>query len=164
MMGEIIHSFLTILGTFSVVSDGTSLIRVYLPSENLPPMDEGRDCITDMAESEINEFLSGGRMDFDIPFEREGTEFQKAVWDAILHIPYGETRTYSEIAAETGHPNAARAVGTACRRNHVPIIIPCHRVVPSGGGCGGYIGGATMKRRLIAFERETGGIPRIDLG
>lgn len=81
-----------------------------------------------------------------------GTEFQQSVWKALCDIPFGQTRTYSEIAEAIGRPKASRAVGGACGRNPVAIIVPCHRVVASGGGLGGYSGGLHIKKQLLAIE------------
>jgi O-6-methylguanine DNA methyltransferase len=83
--------------------------------------------------------------------EQKGTEFQKAVWREILKIPFGEVRSYGEIAAGIGNPNAVRAVGTACGRNKCPIVIPCHRVVAKSG-IGGYEFGVKVKRKLLELE------------
>ncbi len=82
-----------------------------------------------------------------------GTPFERRCWDALLSIPYGETRTYGEIARGLGNPEGARAVGSANHKNPIPIIIPCHRVVNTGGGLGGYGGGLELKRRLLALEQ-----------
>lgn len=81
-----------------------------------------------------------------------GTEFQQAVWKALCHIPFGQTRTYSDIAAAIGRPKATRAVGGACGRNPIAIIVPCHRVVGSGGSLGGYSGGLHIKEKLLEIE------------
>ena len=106
------------------------------------------------AAAQLNEYFSGKRRDFDLPLSYGGTEFRTSVLDALREIPYGETRTYGEIAESIGSPRAYRAVGTACAENPLPIVIPCHRVVPSSGGIGSYAGGSSMKRRLLDFERE----------
>lgn len=162
-MGEAIHSFLTLLGRFSVVSDGSAVTHLYFPTDNLPAMESGEDGIASQLERELNEFLSGGRTYFDVPFRLEGTDFQLDVWDAMCQIPYGETRSYGELAEMAGHPGAARAVGTACRLNPVPIIVPCHRVLPASGEVGRYSGGSEMKRRLLEIERG-GGVAHIRFG
>lgn len=90
---------------------------------------------------------------FDVPLELEGTPFQRAVWSALQRIPYGETRSYREIAAEIGRPPAARAVGQANRANPVALIVPCHRVIAAGGSLGGYASGLELKRFLLDLER-----------
>lgn len=97
----------------------------------------------------------------DIPLDITGTAFQRRVWEALRHIPYGEVRTYGEIAAAIGSPNAVRAVGTACGANPVGLVIPCHRVVPKGGGVGNYGFGPDRKRVLLAREgASVSGLPR----
>lgn len=90
---------------------------------------------------------------FDVPVELAGTPFQRAVWSALQRIPYGETRSYREVAAEIGQPMAARAVGQANRANPVAVIVPCHRVIASGGSLGGYASGLELKRFLLELER-----------
>ncbi len=101
---------------------------------------------------ELLEYFAGTRTEFTVPLSPAGTDFQRAVWRALQGIPYGETRTYGEIAAAVGRPGAARAVGTANHRNPIPIIIPCHRVVGSNGQLCGFGGGLDLKRRLLELE------------
>ncbi len=114
-------------------------------------VDEETDALADAA-AQVMEYRSGRRRIFDLDVHVEGTDFFLEVIGAIERIPFGETRTYAQIAEEAGSPRAYRAVGSACGANPVPIIIPCHRVVPSGGGVGGYAGGAALKRRLLELE------------
>lgn len=104
------------------------------------------------AKCQLEEYFAGGRKTFDLPFLAEGTVFQKKVWQALLQIPYGETRTYGQIAAAVGSPKGARAVGMACNRNPVMLVIPCHRVIGSNGKLVGFGGGLPMKERLLAVE------------
>jgi O-6-methylguanine DNA methyltransferase len=103
---------------------------------------------------ELDEYFAGKRQTFDIPLDVPGTPFQKAVWKATAAIPFGTTVTYGDIAAKIGRPRAVRAVGTALGKNPVCIIVPCHRVVPKGGGIGQYAYGTDMKQWLIDFEKE----------
>lgn len=107
--------------------------------------------ITEMAAKQVVEYLEGRRHIFELPFVLQTTPFQKRVLDAVSRIPYGQTQTYSRIAAEVGSPRAARAVGMANARNPLPLVVPCHRVVASSG-LGGYGGGLDMKRRLLDLE------------
>jgi len=102
---------------------------------------------------ELEEYFAGTRARFAVRCAPEGTAFERRCWDALLAIPYGETRTYGEIARGLGSPEGARAVGSANHKNPIPIIIPCHRVVNTGGGLGGYGGGLDLKRRLLALEQ-----------
>lgn len=89
---------------------------------------------------ELREYFAGERGEFAVPVRPGGTEFQRAVWDALRRIPCGRTRSYGELAREVGRPGASRAVGQANARNPVPILVPCHRVVAADGGLGGYLG------------------------
>jgi methylated-DNA-[protein]-cysteine S-methyltransferase len=98
-------------------------------------------------------YARGEIKEFALPLDPQGTPFQRAVWAALLRIPYGETRTYGEIAAAIGHPGAARAVGMACRSNPIGLIIPCHRVVGGDGTLTGYAGGLDLKATLLQHER-----------
>jgi len=104
-------------------------------------------------QKQVYEYLDGKRRMFDIDIELEGTDFQKAVWGEMLKIPYGETRTYTEIAEAICKPKAVRAVGTACGQNKLLIIVPCHRVVAKNG-LGGYALGLEMKQKLLDLEKE----------
>lgn len=106
------------------------------------------------AHEEMTEYLAGERTVFDLPLEPEGTAFQKKVWDALPSIPYGETRTYEDIAVKVGNPKACRAVGLANNKNPIWIVIPCHRVIGKNGSLTGYGGGLEMKAALLALERE----------
>ena len=105
-------------------------------------------------KQQIDEFFAGERKAFDLPLAPMGTEFQKKVWAALEEIPYGETRTYGEIAAAVGNPKAARAVGMANNKNPIAIIIPCHRVVGANGKLVGYAGGMERKMFLLELERK----------
>jgi O-6-methylguanine DNA methyltransferase len=102
---------------------------------------------------ELDEYFSGARHEFTIPLDLRGTAFQLACWQALLSIPYGETCSYGDIARAIGHPQAFRAVGMSNNRNPVAIIVPCHRVIASGGSLCGYGGGLEIKRQLLALER-----------
>ena len=105
-------------------------------------------------KDQIIEYLNGQRKNFDKVEYKDGTVFQRQVWDEISKIPYGETRTYRDLAIAIGKPNAVRAVGTACGANRFCIIIPCHRVVGSNGGLGGYAYGLEIKKKLLELEKN----------
>ena len=92
---------------------------------------------------------------FDLPLRMQGTPFQQKVWAALREIPYGETRSYGQIAAQVGNPKAGRAVGMANNRNPIAIIVPCHRVIGANGSLTGYAGGLNVKQELLALERRT---------
>ena len=105
------------------------------------------------AAAQLSAYFAGELTDFTVPFElRNGSEFEQAVWAEIAKIPYGEMITYGAIATALGDPGAARAVGTACNHNPVPVIVPCHRVVGAGGKMVGFGGGLDRKRRLLELE------------
>ncbi len=105
------------------------------------------------AHAQLRAYARGELKEFSLPLDPQGTPFQRAVWAALLKIPYGETRTYGEIATAIGHPGAARAVGMACRSNPIGLIIPCHRVVGGDGTLTGYAGGLDLKAKLLQHER-----------
>ena len=113
------------------------------------------DSAFDEARAQLAEYFDGRRRQFDLTMQFSGTEFQMAVLDALREIPYGETRSYADIAEQIGRPRAVRAVGAANGRNPLPILIPCHRVVGSDGSLTGFGGGLEVKRQLLALEAET---------
>jgi methylated-DNA-[protein]-cysteine S-methyltransferase len=118
-----------------------------------PPGPRARDPLLSVAAAQISEYLVAARRAFDLPLaEVNGSDFEHAVWDQIAAIGYGEMRTYGEIARTLGDPGAAQAVGTACNRNPLPIIVPCHRVVGAGGKLVGFGGGLPRKRFLLELE------------
>lgn len=104
------------------------------------------------AEQQLNEYFAGTRTLFDLPLDFSGTEFQRKVWHALLEIPFGETRTYAQIAQQVGNPKAVRAVGAANGRNPLSIVAPCHRVIGSKGDLTGFAGGLAVKKFLLGIE------------
>ena len=104
------------------------------------------------AEKQLNEYFAGKRTSFDLKLDFAGTEFQKKVWKALLEIPFGETRSYGQIARQLGSPNAVRAVGAANGRNPLSIVAPCHRVIGSNGDLTGFAGGLHTKKFLLGME------------
>lgn len=106
------------------------------------------------AVQELDEYFSGSRRSFDLPLSPQGTEFQRRVWKALCDIPYGDTRTYGEIAAAVGNGRACRAVGMANNRNPIAILIPCHRVIGADGKLTGYAGGLQTKEFLLCLEHK----------
>ncbi len=105
------------------------------------------------AAKQLNEYLAGKRKVFDLPLDPGGTQFQKAVWKALTRIPFGETRTYKNIAESVGNPKACRAVGMANNKNPIAILIPCHRVIGADGKLVGYAGGLDIKKKLLELEK-----------
>ncbi len=117
--------------------------------------------VTDAASAQLLEYFARSREAFDLPTNARGTPFQMAVWQALQHIPYGETRTYGQIAAAIGKPRASRAVGMACNRNPLWILIPCHRVVGANHDLTGYAGGLAMKQALLDMEKTAKTTPKL---
>ncbi len=111
------------------------------------------DDIFTEARQQVLEYINGTRTEFTIPLNPQGTDFQKQVWRALRSIPYGEVRTYKEIAVLIGKPTAARAVGMANSKNPIPLIVPCHRVIGSNGRLTGFAYGLKVKARLLDMER-----------
>jgi methylated-DNA-[protein]-cysteine S-methyltransferase len=103
-------------------------------------------------ERQLQEYFAGSRRAFDLPLDMRGTTFQKDVWEALLAIPYGETRSYGQLAKQLGRPSASRAVGAANGRNPISIVVPCHRVIGSSGKLTGFAGGLDVKARLLDME------------
>ncbi len=110
--------------------------------------------LTDKTARQLNEYFQGKRKNFDFPYHLKGTAFQKKVWQALLDIPYGKTRSYKEIAATIGSPKAYRAVGMANNKNPIAIAVPCHRVIGSKGELLGYGGGPDIKKALLDMEKK----------
>jgi methylated-DNA-[protein]-cysteine S-methyltransferase len=108
--------------------------------------------------NELDEYFAGKRRAFTFPLDLRGTDFQLACWGALLAIPYGETRSYADIARAVAKPNAFRAVGMANNRNPIAIVVPCHRVIASDGGLCGYGGGLDVKRKLLELEGAVSGM------
>lgn len=105
-----------------------------------------------MVKTQLSEYFAGKRKEFSVPLAPKGTDFQKKVWKELCNIPYGETRTYGQIAAAAGNPKASRAIGMANHNNPITILIPCHRVIGSNGKLTGYAGGLWMKEKLLRLE------------
>jgi methylated-DNA-[protein]-cysteine S-methyltransferase len=116
--------------------------------------EEGR---TAGAREELREYYAGERREFGLPLALVGSEWQKAVWRELTRIPYGETRSYGEIADRLDRPGAARAVGRANATNRLPLVVPCHRVIAADGSLGGFNGGLHIKERLLEHERRVAG-------
>lgn len=146
-------------GLLELVASARGLVAVLWPQER-----DGRVRLTSVngegsvnphlraAAEQLDAFFAGRLRLFDVPLDPRGTDFQKLVWAALAEIPYGETRTYRDIAVAIGRPAACRAVGAANGRNPLSIIVPCHRVIGAGGQLTGFAGGLEIKRELLALE------------
>ena len=141
------------IGTLGLCARDGYLVRIVFGGVEAT---EYIDDVLIAAKIQLAEYFAGERREFDVPLYMEGTEFQKKVWKALTEIPYGETRSYSEIAEVVGSPKAARAVGMANHVNPVPVIVPCHRVIGKSGKPVGYAGGLDMKAWLLEMEKERG--------
>lgn len=141
------------IGTLSVAENDAGLVAVLFeeqpPREGWLPVDE----LDSGAGDQLRAYFEGELRAFDLPLAPRGTEFQRQVWQAVSTIPYGDTRSYLEIAESFGHGAAVRAVGAANGKNPLPIVVPCHRVVGTDGSLTGYAGGFARKRRLLELEQ-----------
>lgn len=117
-------------------------------------LEEGTSAVTEKAKKQLDEFFAGNRTKFDLPLLLVGTDFQKAVWRELLNIPFGQTRSYGEMAQRIGMPKAVRAVANANGANSISIIVPCHRVIGSDHSLTGYAGGLEAKKTLLELERS----------
>ena len=152
--------FVCSLGDYLLVSTETALLWVG-PEEQRPALpsvlDDGLERrpggrVNAQCAAELQEYLDGRRTRFSVPLDLRGTPFQQQVWQALRSIPYGETRSYMDIARAVGRPMASRAVGGAVGSNPVSIIVPCHRVIGANGTLTGYAGGLDRKRALLSLE------------
>ena len=125
--------------------------RVKLDTMNLDPQHP----ILIEAERQLSEYFAGKRIQFDLPLQPDGTEFQKKVWQALRDIPFGKTRSYLDVARAVGSPDASRAVGAANGKNPLSIVVPCHRVVGANGALTGFAGGLETKATLLALEARS---------
>ena len=152
----------TPLGQLRLVGRESALLGIYFPDHTPPPRYAAPDRdhpILDAAAAQLVAWCAGVRDDFDLPIALEGTPFQQSVWQALLDIPLGETRTYGALARVLGKPaGSARAVGAAVGRNPLSIVVPCHRVVGAKGQLTGFAGGLQRKRWLLARESGVGAL------
>ncbi|HUB00948.1 MAG TPA: methylated-DNA--[protein]-cysteine S-methyltransferase [Terracidiphilus sp.] len=146
------------VGKLKLVASDKGLVAVLWESDDpkrVPlndPLEEKSHPILVRAAHQLEEYFAGKRSSFNLPLDMRGTPFQKNVWEALLAIPFGETRTYGELARRLGTPRAARAVGAASGRNPISIIVPCHRLIGSAGELTGFAGGLDAKARLLDLE------------
>jgi methylated-DNA-[protein]-cysteine S-methyltransferase len=151
------------VGTLRLVASDTALVAVLFPAHRRPPQltaqadashaSHAFHDVLEQATRELEEYFAGRRRTFCTPLDPQGTEFQRAVWDALCTIPFGQTRSYAEQATLLQRPSAVRAVASANGRNPLSIFIPCHRVIGKRGTLSGYAGGLATKRWLLDHER-----------
>lgn len=145
--------FDTPVGPMALEEDGAALTALYLPCRPMPPAG-AETALLARGRAELLAYFQGKRRAFDLPLSPRGTPFQLAVWRELERVPYGTVVTYGALAARVGRPRACRAVGQANHRNPLPILLPCHRVVGSGGALTGYAGGLALKKYLLKLERS----------
>lgn len=148
------------VGRLKLVATDSALVAVIWDNEN-PKRVRQAELVEQLdhpilldAQQQLNEYFQGQRQTFELPLDFEGTEFQKKVWQALLNIPFGETRSYRQIAEQVGSPKAVRAVGAANGQNPISIIAPCHRVIGSSGKLVGFAGGLDNKEILLKLEQK----------
>ena len=138
------------IGLITICSDGDSVTRVSFSEKELKSVETCN--VLENTLNQLHEYFKGERQEFDIPVNPKGTDFQKSVWNELMHIPFGQTASYKDIAIKTGNTNNVRAVGAANGKNPIAIIIPCHRIVGTEGKLTGYAGGIWRKKWLLNHE------------
>lgn len=152
---EIAYNYETPIGKMMIFATEQAITKIYFENQI-----QTKDVLikeTSLHKNAINqleEYFAGKRKNFDLPLNLEGTEFQKNVWNALIDIPYGQTRSYKEIAKTIENEKACRAIGMANNRNKIPIIIPCHRVIGADGNLVGFGGGLEIKKYLLDLESK----------
>ena len=152
------------VGRLKLVASDKGLAAILWPDDNprrVPLGDLTEDAANPFliqTEAELTDYFAGKRNAFTVPLDFNGTGFQKSVWQALLTIPFGETRSYGQIAAQLGKPSASRAVGAANGKNPISIIAPCHRVIGTNGKLIGFAGGLETKAHLLALEGHEAGL------
>ena len=146
------------LGELTLLADDDGLRAILLPTERAGRVATDEDLVDsphpvlEATAEQLGQYFSGRRTDFDLPLNPRGTDFQRAVWTALLDISSGTTTSYGDVAAAIGRPTAARAIGAAVGRNPISIVVPCHRVVGVNGDLTGFAGGLEAKRQLLDLE------------
>ncbi len=148
--------FNTPIGKTAVFAESKTVVGIDLNTKEISD-EKITETVLYETERQLKEYFFGERKEFSVEYSAVGTKFQKAVWGEISKIPFGETRTYGEIAKAIGKPKSARAVGAACGKNPIPIIIPCHRVVGANGKIGGFAFGTDLKKKLLCNESRLKG-------
>ena len=145
------------IGRIEVTSDGEAITSLSIERAGALPLDEvpeRSNPVLDRAVEQLREYFAGTRTDFDLPVSLAGTEFQKAVWNELVELPFGGVVSYGEIGSATGRATAGRAVGGAVGANPIPIIVPCHRVLASDGRITGYSGGNGIPTKVWLLDHE----------
>lgn len=146
----------TPVGTLTIASDGTALTHLLFGTHQFPGQNKPSE-LTNIAANQLQEYFAGKRTEFDLPLSPRGSEFQHEVWNELQNIPYGQTRSYKQVAAAIGNEKASRAVGMANNKNPLHIVVPCHRVIGSNGKSVGYAAGLRTKEFLLELEKKNAG-------
>ncbi|MEI9978535.1 MAG: methylated-DNA--[protein]-cysteine S-methyltransferase [Edaphobacter sp.] len=152
------------VGELKLVASDTGLVAILWENDDLRrvPLEDLAEAanhpILVQAEAELKDYFTGRKATFSLPLDIRGTSFQKQVWEALLGIPFGETRTYGDIARQLRNPAATRAVGAANGRNPISIVVPCHRVIGANGKLTGFAGGLEAKEHLLKLETSRSGL------
>ena len=146
------YKYETIIGPLYILESNGSIVSISNRDQGWEAIYKETSLIKE-AFRQLSEYFSGERKFFDLPIQTKGTDFQEKVWDTLKQIPYGETRSYKDIATAIGNPKAVRAVGMANNRNPIMIVIPCHRVIGANGQLIGYGGGLDVKEKLLTLEK-----------
>lgn len=149
---KLLEVYTSPIGEISIIEEENKIIEISFGVKL--EIKQGSSLLLEETKNELQEYFDGKRMEFDIPIKLNGTDFYKKVWNELKKIPYGETRSYGEIAEKIGNPKASRAVGMANHNNPISIIVPCHRVVGKNNKLVGYAGGLDKKKYLIELERK----------
>ncbi len=155
MEGKYVVFYDSPLGRIRIAAEGSAITQLYFTDEaDAAGYDFQDTALLNRAVAQLKEYFLGGRKTFDLPLAPQGTAFQQRVWKVLQDIPYGQTRSYGQVAQAVGNKKAGRAVGMANNRNPIAIIIPCHRVIGSDGKLVGYGGGLDKKAYLLELERR----------
>lgn len=152
-MQRLYRTFETAFGRFTFAEEAGRITGLLFGTAEITPA--ASTCLLEEAEDQLRAYFAGKLRTFSLPIRLSGTPFQQLCWESLGRIPYGETKTYGQLAGEIGHPAAVRAVGMAAHRNPLPILIPCHRLLGAGGRLTGYAGGIALKEKLLRLEKET---------
>lgn len=143
------------MGVIGISEQDGKLTNIYFETDPVPGNISVRETETIReAYRQLARYFAGELWEFSLPLAPQGTQFLRAVWDQLRAVAYGQTATYSQIAARAGNPRAVRAVGLACARNPLPFVIPCHRILGASGKLTGYRGGLALKQKLLEMERQ----------
>ena len=149
-----VYHYLSPVGILEIKADEEGVVSIRIVKVDKQDKQDSTNLIIRKTCTQLDEYFAGKRKSFDLPLTPQGTSFQKTVWEKLQDIPYGKTLSYSQLAKNCHNPKACRAVGSANGKNPIVIIIPCHRVIASTGGLGGYAYGVDVKKQLLEWEKN----------